>query len=228
MDRRGSRDERPGRQHGDTAFEQCASSVCASSAGGGTAEPFRQRHGAASGVGQPSDNRCRGDGCGGGTERRAGPIDESAHRTIAQPERRGHLFVAVAFDRSPYQRVALELRQCGKAGERLAHSDPPLEVGVRCGRALERLAELLVVIAGGAERVDGRVVDDAVQPRPRVSHLGAVLERQPSLQQTLLHSVVGHGLGKEQASAVAQQRPAVALNQRLEGSFVTVTRGRPW
>jgi hypothetical protein len=226
MDRGGSRDQRSGRQHGDTAFDQCASRVCASSAGGGTAEPFCQRYGAASRVCQPSHNRCRRDRCGAGAERRAGAIDESANGTIAEPERRGHLLVTVTFDRGAHQRVALQLRQCGQTGERLAHRDPSLEVGVRRDRALERLAELLVVIAGGTKRIDGRVVDDAVQPRPRVSHLGTALERQPGLQQALLERVVRNGLGQEQAAAVAQQLSAITLDQRLKGLFVPVTCGR--
>jgi hypothetical protein len=225
MDRSGSRDQGPGRQYRDAAFQQSTSCVHAAAAGARSPEPFCQWCATPSRICHPSQKRCQGDRRGGGTQRRACAIDESAHGTIAEPQRRGHLLVAVARDRSPQEGVALHLRQRGEAGESLTHRDPPLEVPVRGGCALERLAELLVVVTGGTERVDGGVVNDAEQPRPCVSHFGAALECQPGLQQTLLDRVVGRALGQEQTSAVAQQPPAVALNQRLESPFVTLTRG---
>jgi hypothetical protein len=128
MDGRGSGDQGTSRQHGDTAFQQSASRFRASAAGTGAAEPFRQRCCAPSRICQPSHHGCRRDGCRGGTERCARPIYESPHGTIAQPERRGHLLVAVPLDRSAQERGALQLRQCHQAGEGLAHRDPALEV----------------------------------------------------------------------------------------------------
>jgi hypothetical protein len=224
MDGRGSGDERPCRQHRDTPFQQCASSV-APAAGTGIAKPLCQRRAVPPRSCHPRHERYRRDRCGGGAERRTRPVDQSAYRATAQAQSRGHLLVAVALDRGPHQRVALQLRECGKAGERLADRDPPLEVRVRSRRPLKGVTELLVVIPGRAERVHGSVVDDPVQPRPRVSDLGAALEREPGLEQALLEGVVRSGLGQEQAAAVAQQRPPVTVDQRFVGPFVTVPRG---
>jgi hypothetical protein len=62
-------------------------------------------------------------------------------------------------------------------------------------------------------------VDDPVQPRPQRVDLVAAPQRAPRRHEGLLQRVLGARLGQV-AAAVPQQRPAVALHDRLERPLV--------
>jgi hypothetical protein len=59
----------------------------------------------------------------------------------------------------------------------------------------------------------------AVQPWPQVPHLRAGAQRRPRVDEGGLRDVLGQRVGQQPAQ-VAQQRPAVALDDRLERAVV--------
>jgi hypothetical protein len=111
-----------------------------------------------------------------------------------------------------------------------------LAIGQRTD-AVERLAQLLAALdldlradgkhAGRGrqsgpcrpQRVERLVVGDPVQPWAQIAHLGARAQRLPRAHEGRLQHVLGQRLG-EQAPQVALQRPAVALDDLLEGTIV--------
>jgi hypothetical protein len=62
-------------------------------------------------------------------------------------------------------------------------------------------------------------VDDPVQPRAQLPHVVAARERAPGGDERLLERVLGARLGQVLA-AMAQERAAVALHDRLECPLV--------
>ncbi len=124
---------------------------------------------------QPGHERQRHDRGRGRPQRRARPVHELAHRAGAQPELAGDLVLAAALDRDRQQRLALARRQRREPLQRLAHDGAALELVVGRVGDLQRLLDLLVVVAGLAQQVQARVVRDPVQPRPQLAHLVAAL-----------------------------------------------------
>ncbi len=126
--------------------------------------------------------------------------------------------------------LALQRRQRGDLGERFAHREPPVElrvVGAWVGfPAQRRVGQRLAVVGGVAQGVDGGVVHHPVEPRFEIAHLGALPHGDPGLQQRELDDVLGAGIGQPQAPAVAEQRLAVAVDDRLERALVTLTDQR--
>ena len=102
-------------------------------------------------------------------------MDELTNAAGGQPELLGDLLLAATLHGDGKQRLALALGERGEAGEGVA--DERTALGELGGAAdtLERLAQLVVVIAVDAKRVQRRVVDDPVEPRPQIAHIVAAL-----------------------------------------------------
>src|SRR3712207_1661855 len=95
----------------------------------------------------------------------------------------------------------------------------------RTARSLQRLAQLVVVVAVDAQRVQRGVVDDPVEPGPQLADLVAAEQRRPRRHEGLLEGVLRTRLG-QQPAAVAQQLAPVALDDGLEGALVTLAGER--
>jgi hypothetical protein len=146
-------------------------------------------------------------------------MDELAQRVVGQAEVAGHLLLAVAADRGAQQRLALALGERCEARERLAHEGAAFELlGARV-HDLQHLVQLVVVVPAHPQRVERGVVDDPVEPWPQLAHLVAATQRRPRAQQRLLQGVLGPPLRQHTARG-AQQRPPVALDDRLERALV--------
>ena len=135
------------------------------------------------------------------------------------PSSRATSRAAVARRRAK-QRVALAVGQRRDAGQRLAHHPRRSSASSGAGPTAERLGQLRGVVARLAQRVERRVVGDAVQPRPQVAHLGARAQRRPRRR----NAAAGRPRRAPRAgpAQVALQRPAVALDDRLERPIVAV------
>jgi hypothetical protein len=154
-------------------------------------------------------------------QRRAGAVDELADRAVGEPELLGDLGMRAAVDRDGEQGGPLARGQRGDARERVEHLVPALELGGRLGgEAAGGLRDLLHRLADLLERVDRRVVGDAVQPRAQLAHLGARAQRRPRADERRLHHVLGERV-RQEAPQIAQQRAPVALDDRLERAVVT-------
>ena len=148
-------------------------------------------------------------------------IQELAHGAVAHAELRGDLVVAPPLHRLQHDRVTLALRQVLDGGD---HAPQPLaqfEDLRRRFHAVDLLAHLLVVEAGLPEQVQGRVVGDAVEPRAEVELGIACVDRSVRAEEGLLHGIL-RACRREDPRAVAEQRPAVAVHDRLEGALVAV------
>ena len=138
----------------------------------------------------------------------------------------GHLLVAVAHVGGSDDDLALQGRQGRDLGEGLANDQAAVDVGLAHAHPVGGVGEPVAILGSVAQRVDGAVMHDPVQPRLDVAHLGCAPQRDPGLQQGLLKDVLGAGLRERQPPAVAQQRPAVAVHERLEGTLMTLTDER--
>ena len=174
---------------------------------------------------QPARERQRDQRRGGGPQARPRAVHELAHGAVREPQVLGHLVLRAALDGDLQQRLALALGERRQSGQRLAHHRAALGQLGGPAVAVQRVVELLVVIAGRAPGVERRVVDDPVQPRPQLAHLVAAPQRAPRGDERLLQSVLGARLGQV-AAAVAQQRPPVSLDDRLERPLVPGGRQR--
>ena len=183
-----------------------------------TSDPSRGRAGRRGG-----DQRHRRQRGRRGSHAHARPVHELAQRVVRQPEVARDLLLRVAADRRPDQRLALAVRQRGQRRQRLAHDRAALELVLAGVRDPRRLVQLGVVVAAHPQRVERRVVDDPVQPRPQLAHLVAALQRRPGCQQRLLQRILRAPL-RQHAARRPQQRLAVALDDRLEGALVAVAR----
>ena len=130
--------------------------------------------------------------------------------------------MAAAVDRGAHDHLALQSGQCRESGERFAYGEPALDLVVHASSTRRPY----LIIHGDRPRpakvADGDVVDDAVQPRASIAHLGLQgAESDPGLQQGLLKHVLGRGLGTDQPTRVAQELAPVALHERLEGPLVS-------
>jgi hypothetical protein len=74
-----------------------------------------------------------------------------------------------------------------------------------------------------AQQAQRRVVGDPVEPRPQLQLRLARPDRAVRVHEGLLDRVL-RALGREQPAAVAEQRPAVAGDDRLEGAVVAGPR----
>jgi hypothetical protein len=146
-------------------------------------------------------------------------VHELPHGAVGEAQLVGDLVLRTALDGDLQQRLALALRQRCQPGERLAQHRGVLGQLGRAAVARERVAQLLVVVAGRAQGVERRVLHDPVQPRLQLAHVVAAAQRAPGGDERLLERVLGARLGQV-ALAVAQQRPAVALDDRLERALV--------
>jgi hypothetical protein len=189
---------------------------------------FREPVGARSAAADPADQRLRGERGGRCPQGRTRAIQQSPHRAVRDPEHVRHLFVGASCDGAQKDRVALHVREIGDIGERLAHGDPLIDVGAAryCDTRGHHVCQLLVLLRAGAHGVDGGVVDDAVEPRLQLAHLGPSPKGKPRVQKGMLQDVLGAGVREPHATAVAQQRPPVAVDQRLKGPLVTFARQR--
>jgi hypothetical protein len=168
----------------------------------------------------PVQERRWGERCGGGAKGGAGAVDEPANGPFAEAQHGGCLLVAAAVHGGVEERLALHRGQRGEPRERLAHGDSPLEVLGGRTAASEGFTEGGVVVAGEAEHVESGVVHDAIEPGLDLAHLDAGAQRDPGLQESLLHGVLGALVGEQKPSAVAEQRASIARDERLEGAFV--------
>ena len=174
---------------------------------------------------QPGRQRQRHDRGRRGAQRRARAVDELAHRVLREPQLLGDLVLRAPLDRDPQQRVALAVRERGQSGERPPHHRPALGQLRRPAAALERLAQLVVVVAHRTAGVQRGVVDDPVQPGPQLAHVVTAPQRRPGGEERLLERVLGPRLGQV-APGVAQQRAAVPLHDRLESTLMPAGRQR--
>ncbi len=142
---------------------------------------------------------------------------------MAETERIGDFVVAAALERGAEHDLALQVGKRGEPGQGLPRGESLLELVVGT-RAPHRLAELDRVGARLAPTAHRHVVDDPVQPRADVARLGARADGHPGLEQRLLKNVLGACLGGREPATVGQELPAVALDQRLEGSFMAGAR----
>ena len=178
---------------------------------------------------QHPQQRPREQGRGGLADRAAGAVGELADRAGAHAEVGRDPLVAVAVDRVPDDHLALLGRQradrSDHAAEALAGGDHlvgPLD-------AVEPLRELVQPGLRIARDVERRVVRDPVEPRPqRRRHPRVVVARQRrvGVDERLLHGVLGRRAGGDEATAVAQQRRSVALDDRRERLLVAGVRER--
>jgi hypothetical protein len=64
---------------------------------------------------------------------------------------------------------------------------------------------------------------DAIEPWLQVAHRDSPSECQPGLQQRVLQDILGPRIGEAYGvPAIDEQRPAIALDQGLEGSLVSL------
>ena len=145
-----------------------------------------------------------------------------AHAAGREPQVGRDLVLRAALDGDREQRLALALGQRGEPRQRALDHRPVLHdlrrTVARVARG-EQLAQLLVVVARRPQRVQRRVVDDPVEPRPQRLHVVAAPQRRPRGHERLLQRVLRARLGQV-AAAVAHERPPVALDDRLEGPLV--------
>jgi hypothetical protein len=146
-------------------------------------------------------------------------VDELPHGAGRHPELLRNLLLAAALDGDGQQRLALALRQGGEPGERVPHERAALGELGRPADAFERLPQLVVVVPVHAQRVQRGVVDDPVEPGAQVVHVVAAAEARPRRHEPLLQGVLRPRLRQDPAD-VAQERPAVALHDGLEGPLV--------
>ena len=194
-------------------------------AGDQLGDPLRARRPGAAGARgrRPLRQRQRDDRRRRRSQGQPRAVHELAHRALAHAELARDLLLRAPLHGDPQQRLALALGQRGEAGERLAHDRAPLHLLLRRVGAAQRVVELRVVVAGDAELVERDVVDDPVQPRPQVAHVVAALQRAPRRDVRLLERVLGPRLGQI-APRRPQQRPAIALDDRLERPLMPVPR----
>ena len=140
--------------------------------------------------GEPVHERHRRDRGGRGAQRGAGAVDELADAARRQPELLGDLLLAAAVDGDGEQRLALALGQGGEAREGVPEERAALGELRRTTDALERLAQLVVVVAVDPQGVQRRVVDDPVEPRPQLAHVVAAPQGGPGRHERLLQRVL--------------------------------------
>ena len=170
----------------------------------------------------PAGERQRHDRGRRGAQRQPRPVHELAHGALAHAELARHFALGPALDRDPQQRLALAHRQRGQPGQRVPRVLAPLHL---VDRHRQPIGELRVVVARRAQRVQRRVVDDPVQPRPQIADLVTALQRTPRRQERLLDGVLGPGVAQI-APRRPQQQPAVALHDDLERPLVPGARQR--
>ena len=164
----------------------------------------RQARSAVSEAGRPAPQRGGQKSRGGLAQRGPRPVDHSAYRATAHPERGGGLLVAGAGDSGHEQCAPLGLRHLGQPGEDLADDHADLGTGL-CVGGVQRLVELHRVVTGPAQHGDRAVVDDAVKPRTGVGDLGvAIAQGHPGAHQRVLEGI----LGAPSAPAGARRTPA--------------------
>ena len=135
------------------------------------------------------------------------------------PDLIGDLRVAAALELAEDHRVALAL------GQRLDGLEHRPE-------AVSALGHLVRAVGGGRQRLDvlvrppvlpqrvqRRVVDDPVQPRPQVDAGVVAAQRGEGVEEGLLEDVLGPRR-RQQPRAVAQERAVVAVDDRLERAVV--------
>ena len=96
---------------------------------------------------QPAGERQRRQRRRRGPQPAARAVHELAHGAVREPEVLGHLVLRPPLDGDLQQRLALALGQRRQPGERLAHDRGALGQLGRAAVALERVAQLLVVVA---------------------------------------------------------------------------------
>jgi hypothetical protein len=139
----------------------------------------------------PAHERWWDECAGGGAQSGPRAIHEPTQCVLAESEVPRHLLMGTALHGGAQQGLALHFRECCEPGKRLPDRDPPVEVGLGGVGAGKALAQLAVVVAGHSKRVECRVVDDPVQPRLYILHLGSSTQCEPRLQQRLLQGVLG-------------------------------------
>ena len=143
------------------------------------------------------------------------------------PSSRATSSCAAPLDRHPQQRLALALRQRRQARQRLAGRPRGARARPRGAGPPSAPPQLGVVVAATPQLVERRVVGDPVQPRPQLAHLVAAL-RAPSRPPPAPAGARPRRALGQHAPAGAQQRLAVALDDRLERALVPArARARP-
>ena len=236
VDDGGASDEAPGGERGEAAsrkatFDQEAAQPEATSSSQ-FADAFGAR--ALTGACHPGEQRRRGergDSCAQGG---AGAVEQSPYGTVTDAQRSGHLFVAVPSEGSTEDDLALHVRESSHVGEGIAQSKTAGQVGFDSGglsegQVIQIDGEIRAIAGGVTGEVHGGVVGNAVEPRAQLAHLRATAQGRPGLQERLLDYVFGAAIGDGYAPAVAQERPAVALHERLKGAVVPSAshRGKP-
>ena len=113
--------------------------------------------------------------------------------------------------------LALALGEPAHAGHEPAQVLTLLQHDDRIAPALGLLLERVVAEVAAVERVEGQVARHAVQPRPQQELAVVVAQEDVGLHERLLHDVLGV-IASDEPRAVAHQRPAVAVHDRLEGA----------
>ena len=170
--------------------------------------------------GEPDGDGPRGDGGRGDAQGGARTAHELADGGVVEPELGPDVGVRPAVDGDGEQRRALALGERGDGVEGLAHVLALLDLGGGARTQVRRLDQRGVVASGLLHGVQGSVVHDAVEPGPQVTDRRPVAQRPPGAHERRLHHILGARLLREEPSRVAQQRPAVAVDDRVEGTVV--------
>jgi hypothetical protein len=146
-------------------------------------------------------------------------VDELAHGSFRDAQRRGQLGAAQPLQRTARQRLALAGWQPVHGGENRA------QVGATLDEHLERLATGIEFperrLPRGADP-DCRVAQDRVQPSPRMADLGAGGQRRKGTEKGLLNDILGVAV-RAQSPGVGQELGSVTLGEDREGPRMAVT-----
>jgi hypothetical protein len=137
-------------------------------------------------AGHPGEQRRRGERGDGGTQGGASAVEKSPDSTVADAQRGGNLFVAVASESGAEDDLALHLRERCHVGDGLAQGETAGQVGVDRGglgevQVIQIDGEVRAIAGGVAGDVHGGVVGNAVEPRPQLAHLRAAAQGGPGL-----------------------------------------------
>jgi hypothetical protein len=148
-------------------------------------------------------------------------MHHTPERILGQPQTEGDVLVAAPFDRGLQHSFPLERWQRRKRSqcrtELMAFMNRGLKVAAR-GDLLGQLAR-----GCGRQCTQGSVVDDSLEPGPRLGHHGPALKRHPRRKQPVLERVVRQ-VGRQYPPRPEHQRPLVALHQDLERALVACAR----
>jgi hypothetical protein len=172
---------------------------------------------------QPRQQRTGRDRGARRPDRRAGAEQLLPDRADRYAQRGGDLLVRAALELAQQQRVALRAGERRDRRQQLVEPLAPREhllgrfAGARGPAVRERL------IAARAQDVEGRVVRQAVEPRPQLQRpVVRCAQRRVRVGQRLLDGVLG-AVGAQQPGAVAHERGPVALDDRGQGRLVPGT-----